>query len=137
MSEELKAKARRLMEEGLNKGVMAVFDELLAPNYAYHNPVYPNVTDRESYKRFVTAIRTGYPDVHFTIEDLIAGEGDTVVMRWTFHGTDKGGSPAFGGPPTGKHVASTGITISRFAHGKLVEEWTEADYLGLSKQLQG
>ena len=137
MSEELKTKARRLMEEGWNKGVMAVFDELLAPSYAYHNPVYPNVTDRESYKKFITTGRSKTPDIHFTIEDLIAGEGDTVVMRWTCRGTDTGGTVAFGGPPTGKRVVNTGITISRFAHGKLVEEWTEADYLGLSKQLQG
>jgi predicted ester cyclase len=44
---------------------------------------------------------------------------------------------AFGTPPTGKHVKFTGITISRFEGGTDVEEWYEADYLSLRKQLQG
>jgi predicted ester cyclase len=75
--------------------------------------------------------------MHFTIDDSVAAEGDKCVARWTWEGTDMGGSVAFGTPPTGKHVKFTGTTIRRFEGGKVVEAWTEADYMGLSKKLQG
>jgi predicted ester cyclase len=38
-------------------------------------------------------------------------------------------------PPTGKVVTATAILISRFAGGKCVEDWEEADMLGLFQQL--
>ncbi len=131
--EEMKAQVRRLWEEGWNKGNMAVFDEVFTPNVVFHHPTNPQ-KDREGLKKFVTAVRTSYPDMHFTIHDLIA-EGDKAVMRWTYEGTDTGGSPSIGTPPSGKHVKFTGITIYRLEGGKIVEEWVEGDYLGLRKQL--
>ena len=38
-------------------------------------------------------------------------------------------------PPTGKVVTATAIHISRFADGKFVEGWSNADALGLLQQL--
>jgi predicted ester cyclase len=38
-------------------------------------------------------------------------------------------------PPTGKHITVTGIAITRFANGKTVEEWANADWLGLLQQI--
>ena len=40
-TEELKAKVRRGIEDGWNKGNLAVFDEVCAPNVAYHHPTNP------------------------------------------------------------------------------------------------
>jgi predicted ester cyclase len=75
---------------------------------------------------------TAFPDLHFTVEDMIA-EGDKVVARITMSGTQQG---AFMGiPPTGKHVAFTAIDINRIAGGKSVEHWWEMDALGLMQQL--
>ena len=37
--------------------------------------------------------------------------------------------------PTGKQVTVTGITISRIADGKIAEEWTNWDTLGMLTQL--
>ena len=75
---------------------------------------------------------TAFPDVHFTIEDQVA-EADKVVTRWTWRGTHQG--PFQGIPPTGKHVMVTGVGINRFANGKVVENWTNMDILGLLQQL--
>jgi len=73
-----------------------------------------------------------FPDLHLTIEDLIA-EGNEVVLRWTGTGTQQG---AFAGnPPTGKQVTSTGIDIFRIANGKVVEHWSNSDDLGVLQQL--
>jgi steroid delta-isomerase-like uncharacterized protein len=81
---------------------------------------------------YVAALRDAFPDVHITIEDQVA-EGDRVVTRWTARGTHTG---AFQGiPPTGKRGSMTGIDINRFADGKVVECWTNADDLGLLQQL--
>ena len=134
-TEENKALVRRAIEEGWNQGNVAVFDELYAPNFIFHDPDFPDVRTREDYKQWATGIRAAFPDLHLTIEDVIA-EGDQVVVRWTFRGTNTGDlvmpMPI---PATGKQVTVTGITISRFAGGKLVEIWQQGDTMGLMQQL--
>src|SRR5947209_19282825 len=88
-TEENKATVRRAIEEGWNQGHVAVFDELNAPNFLYHDPGAPGVRTNQDYKRGVTESRSAFPDLHITIDDLIA-EGDQVAMRWTFRGTNTG-----------------------------------------------
>jgi predicted ester cyclase len=39
------------------------------------------------------------------------------------------------GPPTGKRMEVTGITIKRVSEGKVVEAWTNFDALGMMWQL--
>ena len=65
-------------------------------------------------------------------DDLIA-EGERVVIRWTVTGTHKG--ELRGIAPTGKHVTVMGMVISRFAKGKVEEDWINFDALGLMQQL--
>ena len=65
-------------------------------------------------------------------EDMIA-EGDRVVSRWTMRSTHKG--EWMGIAPTGKQVMITGISIHRIAGGKIVEDWANADELGMMQQL--
>ena len=57
-------------------------------------------------------------------------EGDEVVARFSTWGTHQGESEAIG-PPTGKRIEITGITIKRFSDGKIVESWTNFDALGM------
>ena len=134
-SEDNKATVRRWTEEGVNQGKVAVFDELAAPNWVNHDPSFPHVRTVADYKRFITETRSAFPDFHVTIEDLIA-EGDQVVMRSTWRGTNTGDfvtpMPL---PATGKQVSVTGITIVRMAFGKGVEVWSVGDTLGLFQQL--
>src|SRR5205823_14624824 len=86
----------------------------------------------EGSKQFIAMYLTAFPDVHFTVEDIIA-EGDKVVTRLTVRGTQQG---AFMGiPATGKQTTSTGIDINRIVDGKSVEHWLEMDTLGLLQQL--
>ena len=134
-SENNKATVRRWTEEGVNRGKVAVFDELAAPNWVNHDPSFPHVRTVEDYKRFITETRNAFPDFHVTIEDVIA-EGDQVVMRSTWRGTNSGDivTPLHI-PATGKQVTVTGITIIRFAGEKGVEVWSQGDSLGLFQQL--
>lgn len=132
LTEENKALALRLVEEVINQGKLSTLDELIAADAVDHS-IPPGIPPgREGVKLFLGMIRAAFPDIHETVEDIIA-EGDTVVTRTTWRGTHQG---AFlGTPPTGKQVSVTGIDISRVATGKFVEHWQAADNLGLLHQL--
>jgi predicted ester cyclase len=78
-------------------------------------------------------MRTAFPDIHFTVEDLIA-EDDKVVVRVTFRGTHQG--IFMGIAPTGRQVTGIGVELARLADGKIVEEgWHCYDLLHLLEQL--
>ena len=74
-----------------------------------------------------------YPDIHLTVEDVIA-EGDKVVAtdrRCT--GTHLGEFMGVG--PTGKSVTYNEIFIFRFANGRVVETWGVVDVYSQMKQI--
>jgi predicted ester cyclase len=122
---------RRLIEEGFNKGNLAALDELFASSFTEHQDgiVPPNV---EGAKGAIISLRTPFPDLKLTIEEIIAS-GDKTWARITGRGTHQG--PFMGRPPTGKPFAITVIDICRFENGKIVEHWGVADRLSLMGQL--
>ncbi len=133
-TEDNKATVRRAIEELWNEGRVAVFDELFAPTFIYHEPGLPDVGTLEDYKRAFAQVRSAFPDIHLTIEDMIA-EGDKMVVRFTWRGTNTGDLPRMRMPATGKQVTVTAIVIIRLAEGKAVEFWGQFDNLGMFQQL--
>jgi steroid delta-isomerase-like uncharacterized protein len=132
-TENNKVLIRRVYEESWNQGNLALLDELIGSDYEEHDPNYPQpVRGAEGLKQYIQMFRTAFPDVHFTIEDIV-GEGDTVAVRHTGRGTHQG--ELFGIPPTGKQLTVTGMTCHRFVNGKLVESWVNVDNLGMLQQL--
>lgn len=130
-TEQNKAIANRIPTE-LNKGNAAIFYEVTDPKAVDHSlpPGMPQTV--ESTKQFFTALRAAFPDLTYTVEDVIA-EGDKVVHRQTAHGTMKG---AFQGmPATGKQATWTETHIVRFENGKIVEHWANIDQVGMLQQL--
>ena len=133
MSEHNKAIVRRLFTELWNNGNLLVADELFAPNYAHYDPSTPDFgRGPDSEKKRAALYRTAFPDLHLTIEDVIA-EGETVMTRWSCRGTHKG--DLNGIAPTGKHITITGLTVARVSNGKIVEGYVNWDALGLMQQL--
>jgi steroid delta-isomerase-like uncharacterized protein len=133
MSEQNKTAVRRLFDELWNKGNLPVADELIAPTYTHHDASTPDVgRGPESEKKRVTHYRNAFPDMRLTIEDIIA-EGETVIARWSCRGQHKG--ELNGIAPTGKQFAISGVTIARFANGKMVEGYVNWDALALMQQL--
>ena len=104
MSEQNKAQIRRVIEEVYNRGDLGVVDEVAASDLVIHASSQ-EIRGREGAKQYVAALRAGFPDLHFTVEDQVA-EGDMVVTRWTARGThtrrvpghsrDRQGDPAGG-----------------------------------------
>ena len=132
MSEQNKARLRRIYDV-YNTGNLAELDELIDANIVDHVPMPAGqASGIEGVKQTITRNRTAAPDLHYTVEDMIA-EGDKVVARVTTRGTHKGEFMNI--PPTGKQGIMTGIDIIRFAGGKAVEHWGEYDNLGLMRQL--
>ena len=128
---ENKALIRRYVEECIGKNDMSLMDELLAVDYVMHEPVGGD-RDLEAYKKGQPAVLAGFPDGHWTIEDMVA-EGDKVAWRFTFRGTHTG--EFVGIPATGKQIHMTGMVISRIADGKVAEEWELYDAHGLFREL--
>lgn len=132
-TEENKAVPRRVYEEVLNDKNLDLVDELFAPGYVNHDPTSPEeMRGTESLKQFFGAYLAAFPDLRFVVEDQVA-EGDKVASRWTSRGTNQG--ELMGAPPTGKRVEFTGVTISRISEGKIAEDWTSYDALGMMRQL--
>ena len=133
MSEQNKTIVRRLFDELWNQGNLPVADELIAPTYTHHDASTPDLgRGPESEKKRVTLYRTAFSDLRLTVEDMIA-EGETVVARWSCRGAHKG--DLNGIAPTGKQFVISGVSIVRFAGGKMVEGWINWDALGLMQQL--
>jgi steroid delta-isomerase-like uncharacterized protein len=130
-TEQDKMLARHLFEEVWNCKNLAVMDELVAPNFVFHNSVQ-TLYGPEDYKRFAMSYHNAFPEAHFTVDDVIA-EGDTVALRWTARGMHSG--KLLGIAPTGNQVTVSGITITLISNGKSVESWGEFDALGMLQQI--
>ena len=132
-TEQNKSIVRRWIEEGWNKGNVAVVDQFYTPDVVQHDPGSPApVTSSAALKQYVSVFLTAIPDLHFEIDDLIA-EGDKVAWRFTSRGTQTG--PLLNLPPTGKSSIVTGMVFFRLTDGKIAEVWVNIDNLGLLQQL--
>lgn len=134
-SEENKALARHFLQEHNQANYLTTFDQLLAPNCIIHEylPGLPESMDRQAYEYFIAQFRNALPDIHNTIEDVIAEE-DRVVVRWKGSGTHTG-AELMGIPARNKQVAANGIYIFRFDRGRIVEIWDNWDNLNVMQQL--
>jgi steroid delta-isomerase-like uncharacterized protein len=123
---------RRVAEEPW-RGNFGVLDELVADDYVSNDPSQPEpLRGREGLKQFVRTYMDAFRDARITV-DAQFGEGEFVATRWTGRGIHEG--ELMGIAPTGKEATVTGITISRLADGKIVEEWNNWDTFGLLVQL--
>jgi steroid delta-isomerase-like uncharacterized protein len=133
MSDENKKIARKFMEEGWNKGRLEVIDEVMATGCRFHDPVFPSLTSgAENFKEHIRTCRNGFPDLKFTIEDMIA-ERNEVVMHWTALCTHRG--VFLGMPATDKSASVSGTTICRIEKRKIAEQWVDWNLLTLMEQL--
>lgn len=128
-TEENKAVFRRVIEEVFNNGNYSVLPELFEPDFIEHQfGLHPTLAGMQA---DVEYLRRTFPDLHLTIEDMIAA-GDHVWGRMTARGTN---SVGFMGPPNGKTFSIAVFDQCRFANGKIVEHWGSPDRLAQMAQL--
>jgi steroid delta-isomerase-like uncharacterized protein len=136
-AEAHKTLVRRYIAAVWHQGQPESLEELLAPTFVQHLSHTAadgghEIQGPDGARREVAAWRSAFPDLHFTLEDLLV-EGDRVVARWTCSGTHRGMFRELA--PTGKRVTFTGMTLYRLAEGKIAEQWTVEDGIGLYQQL--
>lgn len=122
MSEKNKAIARRLVDEMWTKAKVEVLDEIATPDVVHHD----NKASRpgKEWKPYIAKAHAAFPGWQFTIEDMFA-EGDKVCIRWLWRATLR---TEFGPyKPTGVEITAPGMSILRFAGGKIAEVWTTWD----------
>ena len=114
--------ARTALEEVCARGDVERARELYAEDFVDH----VNALDfhgQEGIAKSVALYRAVFPELRIVVEDQTT-DGDRVTSRWTLHGTHKG-----------RAVTLPGITISRFEHGMIAEDWTVSDNLELLRRL--
>ena len=115
MSEANKRVVRRLIEELWNQGNPAVAEELFTPNYNHHDASTPDFgRGPESEVKRMNLYRGAFPDLRITIENIIS-ESDTVMARWSCHGTHKG--ELSGIPPTARSAEEPDTRPERLMQG--------------------
>jgi steroid delta-isomerase-like uncharacterized protein len=125
--------SKRIIEEIFGAGKYELAHELIGSDAIGHDPAQPGpIMGPEGVAESARGYRDAFPDLTLTVNQQI-GDGDAVATRWTATGTHKG--DLFGIAPTGKQTTVTGITIDRWADGKVAESWTNWDTLGLLQQL--
>jgi predicted ester cyclase len=120
----------RLIEEGFNKGNLAVVDEVFAPDSKEHQR--GNHDGVEGAKEVISTLRRWFPDFSMHAEDIVAS-GDKVWARFKATGTNLGS--AMRKPPTGRRMSVDVIDIIRVKDGKIVEHWGVPDQLGMMLQI--
>ena len=131
-AEDNKTIVRRLIEEPWT-GNVGIVDEYVDANYVGYDPSQPEpLRGPQAVKEFIQMFISAYSDGRLTVDQQFA-EGDMVATRWTGRGTQDG--DLMGIAPTGKQVTVPGITISKLKNGKVVEEWSNWDTLGMLQQL--
>ena len=107
-------------------------DEFVEPDVLIRTPLPVDATGAEALKEVFRRLHRAFPDLHITMEDLIA-EGDKVVARNTVTGTHQG--EYMGLPPTGKSITYREIFIFRVVNDRIAETWGVVDVLSQLKQL--
>lgn len=112
--------------------ISRTIDELFHPDVLVRTPLPIEATGAEAMREVWARLLRIFPDLHVTIEDLLA-DGDKVVSRNTVTGTHQG--DYMGHPPTGKPVTYSEIFILRFADGRIAETWGVVDVFSQMKQI--
>jgi len=124
------------LQDAVNSGDMELIsktiDEVVDPDVRVGTPLPVEATGAQALKQVWAIVLRAYPDLHVTVEDLIAEEGK-LVARNTVTGTHQG--EYMGSPPTGKSVTYNEIFIVRFVKGRIAETWGVVDVLSQMKQL--
>jgi steroid delta-isomerase-like uncharacterized protein len=126
--EENRRSVETLFETGFNQGDLGLLDRLVSPDYV--GPL--GEKGPAGFRGVVTSLRGAFPDIHYTLDDVIA-ENDRVAVRWHWTGTHKAQFRTY--PATGKVLTNTGAGIFQFKDGKIIAANLETDRLGFLMQV--
>jgi steroid delta-isomerase-like uncharacterized protein len=124
--------AVRLYRETFGNRNLAVADELLAANFVFHNAGL-EIQGLDGWKAFAEGWLDGFPDLDISVDFSIADD-ERVLLHWKGHGTH--GGRFRGVPATERIVSVSGLTLFRFAFGKIEEMWDQVAAFGEFQSLR-
>lgn len=126
-------KIARQSIEAISKNDFSALEKITdTKKFKSHFPGYEKPLDFEATVNLNKEYNAAFPDAKATIELQIA-EGDYVVTKITYNGTNKGEFQGI--PASGKKIKVTGMSLQRIVNGKIVEEWDEMDALGMMQKI--
>jgi predicted ester cyclase len=123
----------RRLAAAINGRNLDALDKVFAVDYVRHDPsdLLREVGVKE-YKEAFRRLLRAFPNAQWTCDELLE-DGDKVIGRWTFRGTNTG--PFFNLPPTGREVPYPIIAVYRIENGRIAEDWHVFHAPGLWQQL--
>jgi len=106
-------------------------DAIFAPDFVRIVNNQPEVKGVEGLKKAIEDLRTAYPDLKLTLDNVVYGE-NSMANRWVLTGTNTGPGQM---PPTGKSVNVWGESIIHVVNGKVTKEIVAYDNQELMEQL--
>jgi steroid delta-isomerase-like uncharacterized protein len=120
-----------------NEGDLGAVERLVAYAYTIHSdpgdPWEGQTLDHQTYRQRVLYSRRAFPDLQFTIQDMIVA-ADRVAVRWDAEGTHQ--ADVAGLVATGRRLRFAGQTIYAVAEGLVSGHWQVIDRLGFLQQLR-
>jgi predicted ester cyclase len=114
--------ARHAIEQVCSGRMPGDLERCYAPSFVDHVNS-KQFLGHEGARQSVALYQRIFDDLSFTAEQQVS-EGDRVATHWTLRGTHRGRS-----------VVLSGITISRFEDGRIVEEWSYSNSMEIVKQI--
>jgi steroid delta-isomerase-like uncharacterized protein len=107
--------------------------QLISPSAKFYVPFQADpLQGPKGYLAIIGMMRSGFPDVQWSIEEMIA-ENDKVAVRFNMKGTHKG--TFFGVPATEKPIEITAMNFYRLSNDRIIEEVGQPDLASLLTQI--
>jgi predicted ester cyclase len=112
-ADQMKQFVRDHFEDFVNRRHAAVIRTNMTRDFLDHDGPGGQPTDVDGDEQMMLGMYRAMPDLHLTIEDMVA-EGDKVVCRNIWRWTDAA---------SGKRMQMQGFVLWRFEGGKIAERW--------------
>jgi len=111
--DQMKQSVREHFEDFVNRRNAAVIRKNMTPDFYDHDGPGGKPTGVDGDEQMMIAMYKSMPDLHLTIEDMIA-EGDKVMCRNVWRWTDTA---------SGKRKQFRGFVLWRFEGDRIAERW--------------
>jgi predicted ester cyclase len=132
MADQRKDIVHRFYDGVVNEGNLDRLPDVVTDDIVDHEAPPGMPGGIEGVKAFVEMFRTGFPDLHVTVESVIQ-EDDLVAARVRYTGTHEG--EFMGIPPSHNKIDIDVIDMVRMEGDKCAEHWGVTDNLGLMQQI--
>jgi len=133
LPETAKGSLLRIPDELMRRGNLDLVNALVSDDCVLHDTEAQTLLrGQDGCKEYLTNVRRALPDILVTVHDQEV-KGDRVVTRYSVRGTHAGWLR--GAPATGRQVSFSGELETRFAHGRVAEQWNSYDVPSIELQL--